>query len=188
MCKEQKAQWREQEQGRICLWDGKRGRAAVLIASLAHGWLRLKKYVLGRVIRGGSLVGRKLWADAAALTKWARTLIELGLVCGLNVKSGCRREVQRVLSDSRSFLPVFRENNLHSFLKCFGKGKTQSIHKTILVNRDMGIVRSMDGHPVSFQRHRGRRESSFSFSNTPFANRQCKVYFYTFSFGRGLLL
>lgn len=155
MCKEQRVQRRERVQGGICLWDGRQGDAAVLTASLAHGWLRLKKYILWRSIRD-SLVGRKFWADATALTKWARTLIELGLVCGLNVKEGCWREVQRVLSDSRSFLPIFRENSLNSFLKCFEKAKTESVHKTLLMNTDMSIVRIMDSHLVSFQRCRDK--------------------------------
>lgn len=134
-----------------------------------------------------SLAGRKFWADATALTKWARTLIELGLVCGLNVKQGCCREVQRVLSDSRSFLPIFRESSLNSFLKCFEKDKTENVHKTILRNTDMSTVRSMDSHLVSFQRCQERGKSYFSFSfcfffPLFFLNWECKVYFYNFSF------
>jgi len=126
-------QWKQWGHSGICLRDGKHG-SAVLLMGIFSMWMIETEEICTQQDRlaRDSLVEWKLWADAVVLTKQARTWIVLGLVCGLNEKQGCWREVQRVLSDSRSFLPVLRENSPNSYLRCFEKGKTGNVHKNIL--------------------------------------------------------
>lgn len=142
-------------QGGTCLCHGN-CHATVLTASLACRWSSLKKHVLWRSIKERLISGKEVLSRCTSPDKVSQSTDKAGPGAWAECEAGLLQGFQRVLSDSRFFLPIFRESSLNIFLKCFEKDKTENVHKTILMNTDMNIVRSMDSHLVSFQRCRER--------------------------------
>lgn len=124
----------------------------VLTASLACRWSGLKKYVLWRSIKERLISRKEVLSTCTSPEKVCQNSDRDGPGVWAECEAGLLQGVQIVLSDSRSFLLIFRESSLNSFLKCFEKDKTENVHKSILTKTDMSTVRSMDSHLVSFQR------------------------------------
>lgn len=102
-------------QGGTCLCNGN-CHATVLTASLACRWFGLKKYVLWRSIKERLISRKEVLSTCTSPEKVCQNSDRDGPGVWAECEAGLLQGVQTVLSDSRSFLLIFRESSLNSFL------------------------------------------------------------------------